>query len=472
MPNAKLELDLTCLFAAGAGAAGLSDDDLRAVEPRAAEALDRTRELRRAGKVGFFDLPDTRDVARRCLEYARGLPPAVENFVVLGIGGSALGGRALYSALARPFDALRPRSPGMPRRLFFPDNVDPATFQAVLELCPPDKTVYNVITKSGGTAETAAQLLVVADHLERALGERGLREHLVVTTDPEKGALRKVARELGLTAFDVPPAVGGRFSVLTAVGLLPAAVAGLDVQGLLDGARAMRDRVADERDLMKNPALLLAAALHLHDRARRRPIHVFMPYADALWESALWFQQLWAESLGKARDRAGNEVHVGPTPVPARGATDQHSQVQLFVEGPDDKVVLFLGVRERGGEVQIPAARGGFAAHDDFAYLGGHGLGELLDAEQRGTQLALARAGRPTATLTLERVDAPSVGELVFLLEAATAFAGPLYGVDPYDQPGVEEGKKLAFGLLGRPGYEEHGRAARAGAKRDPRFVL
>lgn len=457
---ARLELDLTCLTAAGVGEAGLSDAELDAAAARAVQAFDAALALRASGKVGFWELPDARDVARRCLDWARALPPAIEDVVVLGIGGSALGGRALYAALARPYEPLRPRAPGLPRRLWFPDNVDPAGFASLLQLCPPERTVFDVVTKSGGTAETAAQLLVVVDRLRRALGD-GWKRHVVLTTDPEKGALRQVARELGLEAFEVPPPVGGRFSVLSPVGLLPAAAAGLDVKGLLDGARAMRDRVATERSLAKNPALALATMLCLHDRERRRPIHVLMPYADGLWETALWFQQLWAESLGKQG--------MGPTPLPARGATDQHSQVQLFMEGPDDKVVIFVRVREKGVEVPIP---GGVLEHDDFAYLGGHGLGELLDAEQRGTQLALTRRRRPTATITIERLDAPALGELLFLFQAATAFAGPLYGVDPYDQPGVEEGKRLAFGQLGRRGFEAEGRAAAAGAPRDPRFVV
>lgn len=457
MATSRVEIDLTYL--------GLEEADVARMAPRAAEAVDTTARLRASGRIGFFDLADGRDVAKRALDYARRLPPEIENFVVLGIGGSSLGPRALYAALARPFDPLRPRAPGMPRRLFFPDNVDPVTFAGLLEMCSPEKTVWNVVTKSGGTAETAAQTLVVFERLEKALGRERARRHIVVTTDPEKGALRRLAQTLGLEAFDVPPSVGGRFSVLSAVGLLPAAAAGLDVMGLLDGARAMRRRCADERDVWKNPALLLAVALHLQDVERRRPIHVLMPYVDALLETAQWFQQLWAESLGKNGR--------GPTPLAARGATDQHSQLQLFMEGPDDKVVMFVTARERGAEIPIPARLPPpLGEIDEYAYLAGHGLGELLDAECRGTRLALARAGRPTLAITLERVDAPSLGELFLFFEAATAFAGPLYGVDPYDQPGVELGKKLTFGLLGRPGYESYRAEAEAEERRNPRFVV
>src|SRR5690606_13443101 len=212
---------------------------------------------------------------------------------------------ALYSALGRPYDAVHSRSPGMPRRIFFPDNADPQSFQALLELLPLKSTLFNVVTKSGGTAETAAQLLVVADRIERELGADALKTHLLVTTDPQQGALRRVANARGLTCFDVPPSVGGRFSVLSAVGLVPAALAGLDVVGLLEGATSVRDEVigaASSPDLRKNPALALASLLHAHDTSRERPMVVLMPYADALFDCADWFRQLWAESLGKAKN--------------------------------------------------------------------------------------------------------------------------------------------------------------------------
>jgi glucose-6-phosphate isomerase len=465
-----LHIDLTNLTHAGVGEAGVSEAMLDGLASRAAAAVDRTAERRAAGEVGFLDLPDDRAVARRAMDYARALPPDIDTLVVLGIGGSSLGPRAVYSALARPLDALRPRAPGMPRRLLFPDNIDPETFAGVLSVCPPDRTVFNVVTKSGGTAETAAQLLITYDRLEKALGSEGARRHLVFTTDPEQGALRRLAGELGVESFPIPASVGGRFSVLSSVGLLPAAVAGLDVVGLLEGAARMRDRVATERDLRKNPALSLAAMLYLHHQERGRPMHVVMSYADALYDTADWFRQLWAESLGKERDVDGNRVNVGPTPIAARGATDQHSQLQLYAEGPADKVFLLLSARSRGVELSMPG--GPVAAAPEYAYLVGRGMGELLDAEMRGTVASLTRRQRPNGTVLLDRIEAPQLGALLLLLEAATAFAGPLYGVDPYDQPGVEEAKRLAYAALGRPGYEEMARALEQAPAPDPRYVF
>ena len=448
-----LTLDLTGLTSLALDGEGPTPATIAALAPAAAAAVDTIAARRAAGEIGFFELPDDRAGARACLDYARELPADVDTMVVLGIGGSSLGPRALYSALARPLDPLRPRAPGMPRRLFFPDNSDPVTMKAILEVCDPARTVWNVVTKSGGTAETAAQLLVVADHLDRTLGPTRARDHVVATTDPKAGALRATATARGWRTFDLPPSVGGRFSVLTPVGLLPAAVAGLDVMGLLDGARAMRDRCLG-RDLATNPALLLASLLHHHHLERGRPMVVLMAYVDALFDTADWFRQLWAESLGKERATDGRVVNVGPTPIAARGATDQHSQLQLYVEGPRDKVVIMLTARQREIEVRIPDTD---LAHSraEYDYLAGRGMGELLDAELRGTIGSLARRQRPVGTIALDRVDAPSLGALIMLLELATAYAGPFYGVDPFDQPGVEEAKRLAYAALGRDGYAQ-----------------
>ena len=465
----RLTIDYTNLMAAGVADCGLSESDLDRWAPTAAAALAETVERRRRGDIGFLDLPDERHQVRAALDYAAALPPEVDTVVVLGIGGSSLGPHALYSALARPLDALRPRAAGMPRRLLFPDNADPATFQAVLELCPAERTVWNVVTKSGATAETAAQLLVLFEHLEAVLGPETARARVVVTTDPSRGPLRRLAERLGLASFPIQPSVGGRFSVLSSVGVLPAACAGLDVVGLLGGARAMRDRVL-EADLRKNPALFLAVALASHHIERKRPMVVMMPYADALFDTADWFRQLWAESLGKAADVDGKPVHVGPTPIASRGATDQHSQLQLYAEGPDDKVYLFVTPAQRPVRLPIPRSQPAVAEPEDYGYLAGRDMGELIDAELRGTVASLTRRGRPNATLTLDRMAAPALGELLMLMMATTAFAGPLYHVNPFDQPGVEEAKQLAYAALGRSGFSHLTGTLASARDPDPRY--
>jgi glucose-6-phosphate isomerase len=307
-------------------------------------------------------------------------------------------------------------------------------------------TLFVVTSKSGGTAETMAQYLVIRGALQAA----GLPPavHLQFITDPESGALRRIARDEGIPALPIPQAVGGRFSVLSAVGLLPAALIGIDVQGLLEGARSMLQRCEGE-DWAQNPAGAFAVLQWLADTRHGRGAQVFMPYSDGLRDLAGWFIQLWAESLGKTRSDGD---HIGPTPIAALGATDQHSQEQLLMEGPADKTVTFVAVTELPVDVAIPTLH---AEHADLAYLGKHSLGEMLHVEQRATAGALAARGRFNMTVALDRVDAWHVGGLIMMLETATAFAGELYGVNAFDQPGVELGKRFTYALFGRPGFDD-----------------
>lgn len=466
-----IALDLTGLMEEALGTSGIQESELDALAAAAKSSFEDNQQRRQSGEIGFWELPDDRALAQAAMDYAQAVPDHIDTVVLLGIGGSSLGPHALYSALAKPYDQASPRSPGMPRRLFFPDNPDPQSFQALLKLLPLKSTLFNVVTKSGGTAETVAQLLVVAARIEQELGAEALKTHLVVTTDPEAGAMRRVATEHELTCFPVPAAVGGRFSVLSAVGLLPGALAGLDVVGLLEGAGAVRDAVMGpdaSSDLRKNPALALASLLFVHDSGHKRPMVVLMPYSDGLSDCADWFRQLWAESLGKAKSRSGADCNVGPTPIASRGATDQHSQLQLYAEGPDDKSYLFLTLKDRGPDIEIPAGR--LAEAPEFGYLSGHGMGALLDAELLGTRASLTRRSRPNALLTLDALDASCVGAFFMLLQAATAFAGPLYDVDAFDQPGVEEAKKLAYAALGRDGYGDLAKQLEAGKISDPRY--
>lgn len=402
--------------------------------------------LRNSGKVGFVDLPGNKTLLDQVLRYAESARGKYSDVVILGIGGSALGPIAIRTAL-RPsgWNMLDDKArDGFPR-LHVLDNVDPETIAALLGRVPLARTLFIVTSKSGGTAETMAQFLIVherllSDGLDVAL-------HLVFVTDPKAGALRPLAQRLGVPALDIPADIGGRFSVLTPVGTLPAALIGVDVKSLLSGAGEMVERCSVP-DLMKNPAGLYAVLQWLADTKARKSIAVFMPYSDPLRDFAAWFVQLWAESLGKIRP---DGTSVGSTPVAALGATDQHAQVQLFMEGPADKTVTFVTVERRAADLVVPAA---FPDVTELSYLGGHTLGELIDIEQRATAGALARRGRPNMTIRLERVDASHVGQLMMFLELATAFAGQLYGVDAFNQPGVELGKQFAYALLGRPGAD------------------
>ena len=435
----------------GGGERGIDPARLSAMGERFREVHADTARRRQSGDLGFFALADGGETLDAIEAFAQGPGQAFSNVVVLGIGGSALGTIALRSALLDPFwNELDDEGREFFPRLHVLDNVDPATFGAFLKRVDLGKTIFNVISKSGGTAETMSQYLIVRDRLEAELGE-GYVRHLLFTTDPEKGVLRQLARQENISTLPIPSNVGGRFSVLSAVGLLPAAMAGIDVRALLEGAREMAAR-CDTDELANNPAGLFAALQYLADTERGAPIHVMMPYSDPLRDVADWFRQLWAESLGKQSTRAGEEVFVGPTPVKSLGATDQHSQVQLYVEGPFDKTITFVSAREGGEDVEIPRR---YPELGELGYLGGHTLGGLLRAEMLATEAALARRGRMNMSIELPRVDERSVGGLMMLLQIATVYAGALYGVDPLDQPGVELGKQLTYGIMGRSGFEE-----------------
>ena len=420
--------------------------------------------LRATGTVGFVDLPADKKLLDQVTSFSAAARGKYDDVVILGIGGSALGPIALRTAL-RPsgWNMLDDKARGGYPRLHVLDNVDPETIAALLGRLHLARTLFIVTSKSGGTAETMAQFLIVYNRIVSA--KLDVAKQMVFVTDPKQGALRPLAERLKVPAVDIPPSVGGRFSVLTPVGTLPAALIGIDVKSLLAGAGEMASR-CDKADLAANPAGVYAMLQWLSDTQLKKAIAVFMPYSDPLRDFAAWFVQLWAESLGKKRP---DGTSVGSTPLAALGATDQHAQVQLFMEGPADKTVTFVAVKERSTDVTIPAA---FPDVKELGYLAGHSLGELIDIEQRATAGALARRGRPNMTFHLDRVDAAHVGQLMMLLEIATAYAGQLYGIDAFNQPGVELGKQFAYALLGRPGADAAKKEWESLPKSDSRWTV
>ncbi len=413
---------------------------------------ERWRLLAQPGNEGLRDAH-----AQAVKKSAAGHAGRWETMLVLGIGGSALGNIALQAALNPPtWNLLNKDGRNGAPRVFIVDNVDPANLASVLDLCDPETTLFNVISKSGETAETAAQFMIVRDLLQKAVGERA-HEHIVAITDAEKGTMRSICDAGGYTTLPVPEGVGGRFSVLSPVGLFSAAMAGIDIDALLAGAHEMETRCR-EPDLHQNPAAMLATLLvHLgtgcyrESEGQAKPNHVLMPYANSLYLLADWYRQLWAESLGKAHDTQGDEVFAGFTPIKALGTTDQHSQVQLYREGPNDKVIGFLEVESFDRDLTIPAGLGVEA----LSYLEGQPMSKLLNAEKRATEYALVESKRPHYTIKFPRIDAEHVGQFIMLWQVATAYAGLMLNIDAYDQPAVETGKKATFGLMGRQGYAE-----------------
>lgn len=404
-------------------------------------------------------------------EHTGAIKPLVEKFrgkfdnlIVLGIGGSALGNIALQSALnPATYNLLEPgaRAPSNTRarfpRLFVVDNVDPAYFGSVLSYVLSvdptlERTMFNVISKSGETAETAAQFMVIRDLL-KSKGRRG-SEHVVAVTDPAKGTMRQICNSEGYTTLPVPDGVGGRFSVLSPVGLFSAAMCGIDIDALLDGAEDM-DAPCSREDLLTNPAAMLALLLVELGTQKGKVNHVMMPYCNAMYLLADWYRQLWAESLGKKAALTGETIYAGFTPIKALGTTDQHSQVQLYREGPNDKVIGLIELAPEGfasSDVQVPRGLNVEA----IKYLEGASMAALLAAEKRATEYALLESHRPNFTITFPKLDARHVGQFIYLWEMVTAYAGLMLNIDAYDQPAVELGKQATFGLMGRAGYEKH----------------
>ncbi|MDH4229068.1 MAG: glucose-6-phosphate isomerase [Nitrospirota bacterium] len=444
----RVQLDSRLALADAVGPQhGVSAQELADLLPNLRSVHAELGRRRASGELGFYQLPG-QDITP-VLEAANWVRDGFDNFLLVGIGGSSLGPKAAHAALRSPLYNLLSREERGGPRLFLLENIDPVTVSAVLRHLDPARTCVNVVSKSGGTAETAANYLVAREWLEKSV--QNPREHLIATTDPANGDLRPLAEREGWRTLPIPPDVGGRFSQLAAVGLLPAAVCGIDIAELLAGAHDMDLRCATP-DLDTNPAYRLAALHYLADTRHGKPMAVMMPYADGLRSLADWFVQLWAESLGKERDLSGKIVHTGQTPLPALGASDQHSQVQLFVEGPNDKLITFLRVEHFAEAVQIPSLHGDVGS---LAYLGGATLERLLNVEQAATEAVLRERQRPTLRLTVPELNPFAMGQLFFLFEVMTAFAGGLYGINAFDQPGVEHGKRLTYGAFGRAGYPD-----------------
>lgn len=387
-------------------------------------------------------------------EYAAMVQGRFENILVLGIGGSALGGLAVTEALLKPYWNLLSdeQRNGLPK-IFFLDNIDPDTIKGLLDVLDLEKTLVNVITKSGSTAETMSQFMIVKDLLEKELGDN-YRYNIVATTDKKTGILRQIAEQEGYKTFVVPDDVGGRFSVFSAVGLLPMALVGIDIDEVMNGIKDM-DLALKNTDIRENIAAQNALIHYLMDTKKGKNLSVMMPYSSRLKYVSDWYVQLWAESLGKNKDKEGNDVHIGPTPIKALGATDQHSQIQLYNEGPNDKVINFIRVEEFDNTLEIP----NIFEYTGIGYLGGKTINQLINAEADSTRVALSDYSRPTVTITLERVDGYNVAQLLYMLEVQTAIAGELYNIDTFNQPGVEQAKNYTYALMGRIGYEDSAQA-------------
>ena len=448
---------------------GVSERDLKSLAPRIRQVHAQMTADRKAGKLRYRDLPYDDDMVSAVRKQVEHFRDRCDVLIVLGIGGSALGNIALQNALnPYTYNLMSDRTRPGPQ-LFVLDNVDPDQIRAVVDLVTTKakRTVVNVISKSGETAETASQFILFRDLLQRKLGKK-YAENILATTDPAGGTLRQIASEEGYRTLEVPEGVGGRFTVLSAVGLFSAAMCGIDIEALLEGAAAMDKRLKPD-DVHENPAALIAAIHYVLDR-KGKPITVMMPYATSLYFLGDWFRQLWAESLGKRYDLSGKkEVFTGQTPVKALGTTDQHSQVQLYREGPNDKLITFLEVERFGNKLTIPSSMKGVKA---LEYLAGASFQQLINSEKLGTEYALLESRRPTMSVIFPTVTPETVGQFLYLYECAVSYMGGLYGINTYDQPAVQLGKDATYALMGQSGFADlEKKIQRAVAKRDKKFI-
>jgi glucose-6-phosphate isomerase len=385
------------------------------------------------GTLPLLALPARRDDLPELAALADEFRRRFDHVLVLGTGGSSLGGQTLC-ALADLGVAPRPGAP----RLHFLDNIDPATFAALFAALDLRRTGCIVISKSGGTAETLTQLAICLDQVVEAQGRQDVADQFVAITEPRDNPLRRLAQRLGIRTLAHDPGIGGRFSVLSNVGLLPALISGLDAAAIRAGAAQVLDATLTARapdDAAPAVGAALSVALSRHCGIANT---VLMPYVDRLAQFGLWFRQLWAESLGKDGK--------GTTPIRALGTVDQHSQLQLYLAGPRDKLFTLVMLEVAGTGGTVSAA---FASDPALAYLAGRRMGDLLDAEQRATAESLIRHGRPVRLLRLAKLDEATLGALLMHFMLETIIAADLFGVDAFDQPAVEEGKILARQYLG-----------------------
>jgi glucose-6-phosphate isomerase len=447
---------------------GVTDKELKDIAPRIRELTRQMSEDRKAGKLKYRDLPydeESVDAVHRQVEHFR---DRCDVLVVLGIGGSALGNIALHNALNPcTYNLMSDRTRPGPQ-LFVLDNVDPDQIKSVVDLIAPKirKTVVNVISKSGETAETASQFILFRELLQQKLGKK-YKENILATTDPKGGTLREICNKEGYRTLEVPEGVGGRFSVLSAVGLFSAGMCGIDIDAALAGA-ADTDKRLKDGDLFKNPAAMIGAISYLLDR-KGKTTSVMMPYSTSLYSLADWYRQLWAESLGKQNGLKRKNIFAGQTPVKALGTTDQHSQVQLYREGPNDKMITFIEVERFAQKLAIPSSMKDVAALD---YLAGSTFQTLINSEKLGTEYALLESQRPTMTVVFPQISPQAVGQFLYLYETAVSYMGGLLEINTYDQPAVQLGKDATYALMGKAGFADLAKKIQPAAKRDSKYLM
>lgn len=423
-------------FSEALGENGLDRAEYDSVLARTADALTDLRSRHEDGSLPLLNLPAERDDLDSLAPIVKRYGETFSQVVVLGTGGSSLGAKTLYGLAGDAFGVAPPYDPKAPR-LHFMDNIDPHSFSHLLQALDLARTGFLVVSKSGSTPETLTQFLTCFEAVSRDVGEKKATAHFTLIAEPGSNPLRGLGKALGMEILDHDPQLGGRFSVLSLVGVLPAMMAGVDAVSLRQGAAAVLDPILEGARPQDCPPAVGAALAVALAQTRGVSMTVLMPYLDRLDSFALWFRQLWAESLGKGGQ--------GTTPIKALGAVDQHSQLQLYLDGPADKMftLILSEVAGSGARMDPALAKDGYL-DGALAWLAGHTMGDLLAAEQQATAETLVRHHRPLRVLDIKRLDEWVLGGLLMHFMIETIIAAHLLGVDAFDQPAVEESKVLA----------------------------
>lgn len=420
--------DITRAFPDAIGARDAADPArYKQLLAEARTAIAKLAERRKNNSLPVLNIAAREDDLTLIEETAARITGSFKSLVVIGMGGSSYGGKALCALTHNAF------SHGMGTSVYFVDNIDPLTSDQLLLALDLKTTMFLIVSKSGDTAEVMAHALILVAEVQSRLGRDAVAKHFIALTEPKDSALKRLALEYGMAVLDHDPGIGGRFSVLSNVGLLPAKVAGVDIRAVRRGAAAVVHEVfgTDDPEPAKGAALLRAL------EAKGRTLAVMMPYCDRLEPLTTWYRQLWAESVGKG----GN----GTTPLRSQGACDQHSQLQLYLDGPRDKVISFILLDQHCKGAALPEIKDA-----SLAYLQGRTLGDLMEAEQRATAETLTRNRHPVRIFGLKSLDEEALGALMMHFMFETMITGELLGVNTFDQPAVEEGKKLAREYLAR----------------------
>ncbi len=449
MLGGKIQYDYQFMSADKVGRFGFKKQELAKLAKDLKNFNKKIKQTKKEPELSFLNLPYDNQTLRQVLKISRKLPAKFDNLVVVGIGGSSLGSKAIYQALAGQYANQLP-SKWRKLKIYFSGNTtDPRPLADLIKVLNLKKTVFYVVSKSGNTIETLSNFLFLRKKMIWQMGYKKHKDHFIITTNTKKGSLWEMAQK---EDYLVLPhySGGGRYSALSVNGLLPVAAAGFDIERLLAGAKAMV-RQSKNNKVYKNLPFLFAALQYLAYTKRQQNISVLMPYADTLSEFSQWFRQLWAESLANKVNLKNKKVNLGITPVTALGPTDQHSQIQLYIEGPYDKMITFIKVVKTKNNLKVPKYK-----NTDLEYLAGHKFADILNIEHQATAVSLMKNKRPNGTIILPELNEYCLGQLVYFFEIAALYLGELMQVNVFNQPGVEQSKNYMQALLGKPGYEKY----------------